>query len=173
MAIRLCINCKVFIAGRHCKECVRKTKLAWYHRNAEKSLAYSKKYQLAHKEHCQKYKAEWRKNNPFSAQLWKIVNPEKAKMHSRNAENNRRARKKNAAGIHTILDIEKLHTKQNGQCVTCERYLKDGYHIDHIIPLSKGGSNWPSNLQLLCPRCNIGKNNTPFEIFIRRKLLEA
>jgi 5-methylcytosine-specific restriction endonuclease McrA len=37
-------------------------------------------------------------------------------------------------------------------------YEEQSYHIDHMIPLSRGGSNWPSNLQLLCPRCNLSKH---------------
>jgi hypothetical protein len=34
-----------------------------------------------------------------------------------------------------------------------------GLHIDHIRPVSLGGSNDPSNLQLLCARCNLSKYN--------------
>jgi 5-methylcytosine-specific restriction protein A len=30
-------------------------------------------------------------------------------------------------------------------------------HIDHIVPLAKGGSSDPSNLQVLCQRCNLEK----------------
>ena len=30
-------------------------------------------------------------------------------------------------------------------------------HIDHVIPLAEGGTNAPSNLQLLCAKCNLAK----------------
>lgn len=36
-------------------------------------------------------------------------------------------------------------------------------HIDHIIPISKGGSNDESNLVTSCVPCNLGKSNTLLE----------
>lgn len=44
------------------------------------------------------------------------------------------------------------------KCPMCDKRLNE-YHIDHVIPLSKGGRHTSSNLQLLCPRCNIEKSD--------------
>ena len=47
------------------------------------------------------------------------------------------------------------------KCVICGASASDGalLHVDHIIPISKGGKSTPSNLRTLCERCNIGKSN--------------
>jgi 5-methylcytosine-specific restriction endonuclease McrA len=49
-------------------------------------------------------------------------------------------------------------TRDSNRCVKCgARGGENQLHIDHIIPVSKGGTNTPSNLQTLCERCNLGK----------------
>jgi 5-methylcytosine-specific restriction endonuclease McrA len=35
--------------------------------------------------------------------------------------------------------------------------LKRDFHRDHKTPLTRGGTNWPSNIQLLCRKCNVKK----------------
>lgn len=51
--------------------------------------------------------------------------------------------------------------RDNFTCKKCGATAKDGakLHVDHIIPVSKGGKTTPSNLQTLCDRCNLGKSN--------------
>ena len=45
------------------------------------------------------------------------------------------------------------------RCQICGATAKDGYklHVDHIIPVSKGGKTEMNNLRTLCERCNTGK----------------
>ena len=46
-------------------------------------------------------------------------------------------------------------------CVICGRSEKDGVklHVDHIIPVSKGGKTVAENLRTLCDDCNLGKSD--------------
>ena len=45
------------------------------------------------------------------------------------------------------------------RCQLCGATQVDGVklHVDHIIPVSKGGETVPENLRTLCDRCNLGK----------------
>lgn len=51
--------------------------------------------------------------------------------------------------------------RDNYSCQICGATAKDGakLHVDHIIPVSKGGKTVMSNLQTLCEQCNVGKSN--------------
>lgn len=76
---------------------------------------------------------------------------------SRALNHKRRTRIVGSGGHHTAKDIARILERQKYRCVYCPADLKRGYHIDHIMPLALGGSNWPSNLQGLCPKCNMSK----------------
>ncbi len=47
------------------------------------------------------------------------------------------------------------------RCQICGATARDGVklHVDHIVPVSKGGKTEPKNLRTLCDRCNLGKSN--------------
>ncbi len=52
--------------------------------------------------------------------------------------------------------------KRDGfKCQLCGMGQIDGVrlHVDHIIPVSKGGRTIPSNLRTLCEACNMGKRD--------------
>lgn len=54
--------------------------------------------------------------------------------------------------IHLIM-------RQSHRCYWCCALLTNKpYHIDHLIPRAKGGSNDISNLRLSCVSCNLSKS---------------
>lgn len=70
-----------------------------------------------------------------------------------------RAKKKDLSGIVSTNIAEKLMILQKGRCACCGEKLMGGFHIDHIIPLSKGGRHEDCNLQLLTAGCNLRKSS--------------
>lgn len=61
--------------------------------------------------------------------------------------------------------------RDNYTCQMCGKYMPDevGLHIDHIIPVSKGGKTELSNLQVLCSKCNGNKSDKVGNIKRKRR----
>lgn len=71
--------------------------------------------------------------------------------------NKRRAHMHRAAGVMpSPSELERLCCEQDWRCVYCGHLLVER-HLDHIVPVTKGGTNAIDNLQWLCPACNMRK----------------
>lgn len=86
-------------------------------------------------------KARWNKQ-------WRKNNPEKWKQSNRNNKHRRRA----MDPINMTEWLRKVEFYEN-KCLSCDTYCKN-ITIDHIVPVSKGGTNKIDNLQPLCMTCN-------------------
>jgi hypothetical protein len=112
------------------------------------------------------------KNNPLLMEKnkikmakWKSENRDKVNEKRRSTPDywrkyvgKRRALKSGADGFFSSSDIKSLLSSQKEKCAICKKSIKNAkYEVDHIMPLALGGSNWPTNLQILCPSCNRSK----------------
>lgn len=144
--------------SKHSKEAAERHS-RWVNSNREHRKKYARELRRRNPEKFRERSREWRRRNPERsaefARRWAKSNPEKIRRKS----SRRRAFEMQAKGQFTPADIKKLYINQRGRCWYCQTELGDDYHIDHRIPLSRGGSNDPSNLVLACPPCNLSKHN--------------
>lgn len=77
-----------------------------------------------------------------------------------------RARLDKTRGFYTFNEIWQMYEDQQGLCAYCETPLFGTYHIDHMLPLSRGGRNDWVNLAITCPPCNMQKHDKTAEEFM-------
>lgn len=159
-----------FGLGSYCRTCKRHSDEQYRKQCPEKRRRSCCRYYKTHREKIQAYRDANRERRRQYAYAHYWADPKRAatkarryrKQHQlaeRAREQRRRARKKAADGSWTPQDINRLLKLQGGNCWWCGDQLPKNYHIDHRIPLVRGGSNNPSNLVLSCPRCNLSKQD--------------
>ena len=93
----------------------------------------------------------------------KLYNLEELSVHILNAKKKREQKETKSYQRRIMTDSLRYDImKRDGfHCVLCGRGAEDGVklHVDHIIPVSKGGKTTPDNLRTLCERCNLGKRD--------------
>ena len=137
-----------------------------YQRHKEKRKAEARQYYEENREAQLAKRREWyvknRKRMLVLGEAYYQANKERF-FEWRDA---RRARLANAEGRYTRQDVKDLYVEQDGRCAYCNCELNGTYHVDHVIPLVRGGSNSPDNLALACPTCNLRKNSRTAEEFM-------
>ena len=148
--------------------------MEWNNANKDKAKINSDKWRAENRENERLRALEFRRHNPQLAKQIHLNyrNRNRDKINARDARrrkdrpelsrlyaSKRRARKIAAGGSHTIEDIEKLLRVQKHRCANprCRKSIRKKYHVDHVIPLARGGSDDKTNLQLLCIPCNLIK----------------
>lgn len=151
------------------RESILATNALWRKANA----AWLKTYYALYKPQQNKLKAKaWREANKehlcVSKIAWRLKNADKIKQQAATwAKQNkaivchlartRRARKSNAAGFASVDAVKARADYYGNKCAYCKR--KQAEHIDHVIPLVRGGTNWPANLRPACASCNTSKGS--------------
>lgn len=130
------------------KEAIAEMKREWRKRNAEWADNASKRWQEANKDLVREYKRTYRKNNPDRDKSYYLANP--AKFHANRVK--RRAREASAIRyLVTNKDIRRIMSKP---CIYCKAKSE---HLDHVLPLAKGGYHGLGNLAGACAECNLSK----------------
>ena len=62
--------------------------------------------------------------------------------------------------------VWEMYDSQDGLCAYCETPLFGNFHLDHMIPVTRGGESSWQNLAIACPSCNIRKSARTAEEFM-------
>jgi hypothetical protein len=170
--------------GGQCKKCKYARSVELKVSNPEKYVQKAKLSRVKHKEKRAEYQRQWRKANPelYRASARKLYwdNPEKLRERRRqysrkNPEvdqiNNRKRRAlllSTSTEPYTAMDVI---DKYGNTCHLCGKVIdldaprwtaiqgwENGLHLDHVLPLSQGGSDTLDNVRPSHGRCNLSKN---------------
>ncbi len=143
-----------------------KEKIKIYRKNnREKLLEQIKDWRKQNKEHIEKYYEK----NKERIQAYCKEYSKKNKLSNAIRINRRRAVFKNASGYSTKEQIQARFDYHGNKCYYCgDSSCK--LQIEHRIPLSRGGSNWPANIVPACKHCN-NKKHTKTEREFKEKTM--
>jgi len=123
----------------------------WNRANPEKCYEYNRNYRTHHPEQARKRLRDWQRTHPEMVRVYNF---------------RRRALRNEAAGSCDVTQLQARIDFYGGRCWVpdCGKLYEA---IDHVIPLSKGGSNWPANLRPICQHHNSRKYNKNWREVVR------
>lgn len=181
-----------------CRVCVKSRARVWYRANREHANTQNQAWREAHPEEMQAYRRAWADRHPdrviaskerlrewnrtyqrrwyeqnrevtiARTAAWGATHPEQARATKRIIVARRRARQLGSAGRHTLSEWRTLCDQYDHRCLVCGERLP--LTEDHVIPLSKGGSDGIDNIQPLCLPCNQRKGTRTIDY---RRLTEG
>jgi 5-methylcytosine-specific restriction endonuclease McrA len=122
--------------------------------NKDKKTATDKRWSAANRDKTRAASRRWRERNPEKAKLVRQNNEAKHPFRGRLKQQKRRQRiRENGLFLVTQQDAKRL---LSGLCFYCGGPSE---HIDHVVPVARGGSHSIGNLVGACQRCNQSKGS--------------
>jgi len=139
----------------------------YYITNRDTEIERSSKYRDENPE----YQREYRERFPGYNRKWAKNNPDKIRAKSARERSVRRG-----ATVGDLSKIQDIYDRAtNDPDVACYLHLKgcpyssgeniemSDRHVDHMVPLSRGGLHTASNLSIACSKCNLRKGTRLLE----------
>ena len=140
------------------KERIKEIEKKYYQENKERKKQYQSQYYHENIEYIKQHKKKYRKQYNQSEQGREV-----------NYRANLKRRSYKHKVIYTPIQRKRLLDRDNWSCQSCgckvhdrntgDWNTPDKAHINHIVPISKGGNSKPENLRILCRSCNLSKRN--------------
>lgn len=161
----------------YCKTCIAQDSHDYYVKNKEKCRERTNKWRAANREYVNARDKRYRLEHPDiefrKQQKYRETHREKLYLKGKtyrtthadyflNKARERKAiRNSQSDGTVTLQYEHQLFESQHGLCAYCKADLSiTGKHLDHIIPLSRGGLHTANNVHWTCPTCNMSKGDS-------------
>lgn len=148
----------------------------YYQKYQDKVLANCRRYYQDHRDKVKIRHLHWREKNPNYSRRWAKENPERVRMlncrwgrqnpeRKAASEARRKARKQNLPN--TLTEGERKELFLIGQAT----YPNQKLHLDHVVPISKGGGTTRANVHYIPAKVNLSKKDKLVaEIYIQLPL---
>lgn len=133
-------------------ERARRQRHAAYLKDPEAEIRRARKWQQQHPE-----------RDLENERAWRAKNPERTREAINKAWHRRRARLNGVPSDDwTRSDV---WARDDGRCWLCGSLLEpSAWHVDHVVPLARGGSNRFENVRAACAVCNLRKGTSIVEV---------
>ena len=150
---------------KKCKNCKKEDRKIYNDSNKDKIKKYANEYRLNNKNEISDYNRNYAMINraDITDRQRQYRNTPKGKAVALADCSNRTMALRD--GDVTTIQMQTL-IENSKNCFYCKIELSS-FHVDHYIPISKGGRHTISNLVISCPKCNLKKGNKLPEISIQ------
>jgi len=165
-----CKLCESFAKKEYFKTKNGKHWLKKYSKSKSRKLI---KFKFNHSNAGKNSQRKYRQTEGYKLSQLRYRKTKKAKLNARLRAANRRFKLLNNGNYRITKNVfirlidKNIDKYGKLTCTYCKKHIIN-FHIDHIKPVSLGGTNHINNLCISCPACNFSKRNKPVRQFLRQ-----